>query len=111
MDEDALFPSDYSRLDLIADDPSPLKDDERAGIVKAIRLAAKDGGGRFHAGTVRPYLPKDHNPHRVGPIYSTFLDAGVIRATDIPARSGDTRNRNGNRFVPVYEVLDWEGLR
>ncbi len=111
MDQDALFPNDYSRLDLIADQPGPLKDEERDGIVAAIRQAADDGGGRFNAGTVRPYLPKDHNPNRVGSIYSTLLDAGVIRDTGEAARSGDTKNRNGNRWVPVYEVVDWEGLR
>ncbi|MFA5636850.1 MAG: hypothetical protein WC977_13215 [Anaerovoracaceae bacterium] len=110
-DEDTLFPDDYSRLDLIADEPGPLKDEEREGIVEAIRHAASDGGGRFHAGTVRPYLPEKVDPHRVGAIVSALAKTGAFIKTGEYALSGNERHRNAQRPVPWYRVIDWEGLR
>jgi hypothetical protein len=105
----ALLPEDVTRLDLIADEPAPLKVVQRRAIIEAIRDATEETL-YFHAGTLRPHLPAGLDPHRIGAVISTLLKDDLIIDTGRAARSGNTKHRNGNRLVPIYYVPNREAL-
>lgn len=107
-----VTPGGFAILDDLANDPGVLAHMRRQAVVTAIRLAAL-ADGTFHAGTMRPHLPKppyDVNPHSVGAVVSALVKTGAIRKTGRYAESGNVKNRNGQRPVPIYRIVNLGGL-
>ena len=103
--------TDYSILDDLADDPGVINARKMTIIYAAISDAAAIAGGTLTAASIRPHLPAHlTDDPRVGAAVSALIRRGIIRRTGRYALSGNGKSRNGLRPVPVYVVLDWDGL-
>lgn len=99
----------WTTVDALGDDPSVLAALDREAICKAIRFAArKNLSHEVTARTIREELAERRtvNPKRVGAVMSGLVRSGALVDTGFVARSGDARNRNRNRRLPVYRIPD-----
>ena len=101
---------DWSLVDQVAADPHPLSEVKRADIINAFIEAASDHGGEVHASWVRPYLPVGVNEHLIGNVASQLSRKKILQRTGRYLPSGDARNRNRLRDLPVRRVVNWDAL-
>lgn len=96
--------SGYDLLDLITADPLPNKQATRDAVLAAITKVAAEHDGLVTAAWVRPLLPEYANPHQVGATISVLVKQGVLTRTGATHTSGNQKQRNTYRPMPVYRL-------
>jgi len=101
---------DWTLVNQVYADPSPLAVNHRQQIMAAISKCADDMGGEVHASWIRPMLPDGVNEHLVGNVMSQLSRIGILTRTGRYLPSNDATNRNTTRDLPVRQVADWARL-
>ena len=102
---------DWSQVDMLDQDPTVIATLDREAICRAICLVAAATGGIVTAPQVRAELKRNVNPHRIGAVMSGFAKRGILVDTGRVVRSDDKKNRNANRRLPVWRVVDREAIQ
>lgn len=101
----------WSLVEGLDGDPGVLAQLDREAVCRAIRRVAALTGGIVTAAQIRGELKRDVNPHRLGAIVNGFARKGVFVDTGRVAPSGDSKNRNAKRRMPVWRVTDREAVK
>ena len=102
---------DWSLVEQLDQDPGVLATLDREAYCRAVRRVAASTGGIVTAAQIRAELKRKVNPHRIGGIVNGFVTRGLFIDTGRTALSGDTKNRNRNRRLPVWQVPDWKKIK
>lgn len=95
---------EYAILDQIAGEPAPAGHLQNEAVKRAVVAAADENGGEVTAATVRPHVPAWVEPHRVGAVISALVKSGALIDTGRVQRSGQAKNRNRTKRLPVYAL-------
>lgn len=95
----------FDHLDVIADDPLPIKRDTREAVRIAINEVARAKGGRFTSADLRRHYPAWHVPEQVGPTLRRLRLRKHIHVTSHAGRYGSAGN--GDKPAPMYEVITY----
>lgn len=101
---------DWTLVDAIESEPTPLAQLRRAEICAAIRAAAEKHHGVVNAGTVREFLPEGVNPHLIGNVMRSLRKRRAIQWTGRYVPSGNAKSRNNLKpvhewYVPAVEAV------
>lgn len=99
---------DWSLVNAIATDPTPRIVNQRVTIMNALMRCAREHGGRIHSSWLHEYLPDGAvTGAMIGNVMSQLSNAGIIERTGDHLPSGQTKNRNRTKELPVWRVTDW----
>lgn len=99
---------DWSLVNAIASDPTPLAVNQRVKIMTAMFRVAREHRGEIHASWVREYLADGEvNDNLIGNVASQLSRAGITERTGRYLPSAQTKNRNKTKELPVWRVTDW----
>lgn len=101
---------DWTLVNQVHDDPAPLPHMHRIEVLKAIINCAETHDGLVHASWVRDLLPEGVDEHMRGNVVSHLSRAGSLRRTGRYLPSGDAKNRNRTRGLPVFRVTSMARL-
>lgn len=98
--------NEWETVDALADDPTVIATLQREAIIDAVKCAASENNGLVAAAAVRAAMKRPVAPHRIGAVISGLVKRGVLVDTGMMAPSGDRRNRNSRRRLPVWRLVD-----
>jgi len=101
---------DWTLVNQVYSEPSPIADNHRREVLRAVLVCARRHGGEVHAAWIRPLLPAGVNEHLIGNVMSQLSRAAILVETGRDLPSGDLANRNRKRKLPVRRVADWARL-
>ena len=96
---------DWSIVDQLAHEPSPAKEQHAIEVRRAVARVARMTGGIVTAATLRDQTPEWVDAHVRGAVVSALVKQGVLVDTGRTVKSGNRKSRNGNRKVPVYQLV------
>lgn len=99
---------DWSLVNAVGKDPSPLAVNQRVQIMNAMFRVARSYHGRIHSSWMHEYLPEGAvTGNLIGNVMSQLSNAGIIERTGDHLPSGQLKNRNRTKELPVWRVTDW----
>jgi hypothetical protein len=100
----------WETVNVLATDPTILASLEREAICAAI-LKTHQAHNKVTARTIRENLERPVNPHRIGAVIGKLVKQQALTPTREVDRSGNTKQRNSNRLMPVYRVTKPECIK